>query len=64
MVDNVQNKSISRFSIIIGVGALLNFTAFFVGVNAGGVILMALAIAMVGYGAGSIMDTPCNQMNK
>ena len=61
---NLQKKGIPRCSILIIIGALLNFTAFFVGVNAGGVILMALAIAMVGYGAGTIMDTPCKQMEK
>ena len=60
----MEKKSVSRCSVAIGVGALLNFTAFYVGVNAGGVILMAVAIALVGYGAGSIMDTPCEQMKK
>ncbi len=60
----MEKKSITRCSVVIGIGALLNFTAFYVGVNAGGVILMALAIALVGYGAGSIMDTPCEQMKK
>jgi len=60
----MENKSTTRNSVVIGIGALLNFTAFYVGVNAGGVILMALAITLVGYGAGSIMDTPCEQMKK
>lgn len=60
----MAKKSISRCSTVIAIGALLNFTAFYVGVNAGGVILMALAITLVGYGAGSIMDTPCEQMKK
>ena len=61
---NLEKRGIPRCSILIVIGALLNFTAFYVGVNAGGVILMAVAIAMVGYGAGVIMDTPCNQMKK
>ena len=49
---------------LIVIGAALNFTSFMVGVNAGGIILMALAIALVGYGAGSIMNTPCNMIKK
>lgn len=60
----MKKKSMTRCSVVIGIGALLNFASFYVGVNAGGVILMALAITMVGYGAGSIMDTPCKQMPK
>ncbi len=60
----MEKKSTTRCAVVIGIGALLNFTSFYVGVNAGGVILMALAIALVGYGAGSIMDTPCEQMKK
>jgi hypothetical protein len=51
-------------AILIAIGAALNFTAFFVGVNAGGVILMAVAITLVGYGAGSIMNTPSDMVNK
>ena len=53
-----------RGTVLIVIGALLNFTAFMVGVNAAGVILMAVAISLVGYGAGSIMDSPCNMMKK
>jgi hypothetical protein len=59
-----MEKNSKLGTVLIVIGAALNFTAFFVGVNAGGVILMALAISLVGYGAGSIMDTPCNQMKK
>jgi hypothetical protein len=59
-----MEKKAKLGTILIAIGAALNFTAFFVGVNAGGVILMALAITLVGYGAGSIMDTPCNLVKK
>jgi hypothetical protein len=59
-----MEKNVKLGSILIAIGAALNFTAFFVGVNAGGVILMAVAIALVGYGAGSIMDTPCDMVKK
>jgi hypothetical protein len=59
-----MDKKIKLGTVLIAVGAVMNFTAFFVGVNAGGVILMALAITLVGYGAGSIMDTPCNMVKK
>jgi len=59
-----MEKNVKSGTVLIVIGAALNFTAFFVGVNAGGVILMALAISLVGYGAGSIMDTPCEQMKK
>jgi hypothetical protein len=59
-----MEKKVKLGSILIAVGAALNFTAFFVGVNAGGVILMALAISLVGYGAGSIMDSPCEMVKK
>ena len=59
-----MEKNVKSGTVLIAIGAALNFTAFFVGVNAAGVILMALAISLVGYGAGSIMDTPCNQMKK
>ena len=59
-----MDKKIKLGTVLIAVGAVMNFTAFFVGVNAGGVILMALAITLVVYGAGSIMDTPCNMVKK
>jgi len=59
-----MEKNVKLGTILIVVGALLNFTSFLVGVNAGGIILMALAITLVGYGAGSIMDTPCEQLKK
>ncbi len=59
-----MEKKVKLGTILIAVGAILNFTAFFVGVNAGGVILMALAISLVGYGAGSIMDSPCDMVKK
>jgi hypothetical protein len=59
-----MEKKAKLGTVLIAIGAILNFTAFFVGVNAGGVILMALAITLVGYGAGSIMDTPCNLVKK
>jgi len=59
-----MEKCTKRGTIMIVAGALLNFTAFMVGVNAAGVILMAVAISLVGYGAGSIMDSPCGMMKK
>lgn len=59
-----MQKCEKRGYTLVVIGALLNFTAFAVGVNAGGVILMAIAIALVGYGAGSIMDSPCGMMKK
>ena len=59
-----MEKKVKVGTVLIAIGAALNFTAFFVGVNAGGVILMALAITLVGYGAGSIMDTPCDLVKK
>jgi hypothetical protein len=59
-----MEKKVKLGTILIATGAILNFTAFFVGVNAGGVILMAVAISLVGYGAGSIMDTPCDMVRK
>jgi hypothetical protein len=59
-----MEKNSKQGTVLIIIGAALNFTAFFVGVNAAGVILMALAITLVGYGAGSIMNTPCNMVKK
>lgn len=59
-----MEKGTKRGTVLIVIGALLNFTAFMVGVNAAGVILMAIAISLVGYGAGSIMNTPCNMVKK
>lgn len=59
-----MEKGTKRSTVLIVIGALLNFTAFMVGVNAAGVILMAVAISLVGYGAGSIMNTPCNMVKK
>ena len=57
-----MEKKIKLGTVLVVIGAAMNFTAFFVGVNAWGVILMALAITLVGYGAGSIMDTPPRDM--
>lgn len=59
-----MEKCTKRGTTLIVIGAALNFTAFAVGVNAGGVILMAVAIALVGYGAGSLMDSPCGMIKK
>ena len=59
-----MEKKAKLGTILIAVGAALNFTAFFVGVNAWGVIMMAFAITLVGYGAGSIMDSPCEMVKK
>jgi len=54
-----MEKNTKRGVTMIVVGAALNFTAFAVGVNAGGIILMFVAISLVGYGAGTIMNSPC-----
>jgi len=54
-----MEKNTKRGVTMIIVGAALNFTAFAVGVNAGGIILMFIAITLVGYGAGTVMDSPC-----
>ena len=59
-----MEKNVKSGTILIIIGAALNFTAFIVGVNAAGVILMAVAISLVGYGAGSIMNTPCDMVKK
>lgn len=59
-----MEKTTKGGTTLIVIGAALNFTAFAVGVNAAGVILMAVAIALVGYGAGSLMNTPCEMEKK
>ena len=41
------------------IGVALFFSAFMVGVSAAGIILMAAAISLVGFGAGTVMNTPC-----
>lgn len=59
-----MQKCEKRGTVLVLVGVALFFSAFFFGVSAVGVILMALAISTAGYGAGSIMDSPCGMVKK
>lgn len=59
----MENSS-KQGSVFIFIGIALFFSAFFVGVSAAGIILMAMAISSVGFGAGSIMNTPCDMVKK
>lgn len=59
-----MENSAKQGTVFIFTGVALFFSAFWVGVSAAGIILMALAISSVGYGAGSIMNTPCEMIKK
>ena len=50
--------------VLIFIGLALFVGAFLTGVNAGGMGLMAFAIMFAGYGAGLMMDSPCEQIKK
>ena len=50
--------------VLIFIGLALFVTAFMVGVNAAGMGAMALAIMFAGYGAGLMMDSPCEHVKK
>lgn len=59
-----MESSAKRGNIFVFVGIVLLVLAFFTGVNTTGIILMALAISVAGYGAGVIMNTPCTMVKK
>lgn len=54
----MENQS-KKGTTFVFIGIALFFSAFFVGVSGTGIILMASAITLVGFGAGTIMNTPC-----
>lgn len=53
-----------RGSVFMFIGILFFCASFYFFVTATGIILMAMAIAITGYGAGTIMDTPCDMVKK
>ena len=59
----MENRS-KKGTVLVLVGAALFASAFLVGVSAAGIILMCLAIVSAGYGAGTIMDSPCDMVKK
>lgn len=59
-----MQKCEKRGTVLVFIGVALFVSAFLCGVSAAGIILMAAAIATVGYGAGSVMDSPCGMVKK
>ncbi len=59
-----MENSAKQGTVLIFIGLALFVSAFVVGVSAAGVILMALAISIAGYGAGTIMNSPCDMVKK
>jgi hypothetical protein len=53
-----------RGSVFVLIGILFFCASFYFFVTATGIILMAMAIALTGYGAGTIMNTPCSMVKK
>lgn len=59
-----MENSVKQGTVLMFIGAALFVSAFLVGVSATGIILMALAISVAGYGAGIIMNSPCEMEKK
>ena len=59
----MENRN-KKGTVLIFIGAALFISSFFVGVSADGIILMALAISIAGYGAGTVMKSPCDMVKK
>jgi hypothetical protein len=59
----MENRT-KQGTVLILIGLALFISAFVVGVSAAGVILLASAISVAGYGAGSIMNSPCGMVGK
>jgi hypothetical protein len=59
-----MQKCEKRGVMFIAVGIAFFFASFYFFVTATGIILMAMAIAITGYGAGSVMDSPCGMVKK
>ena len=59
----MENRSKKGTALVL-VCVVLFASAFMVGVSAAGIILMGLAIVSAGYGAGTIMDSPCEMVKK
>ncbi|MFA5824561.1 MAG: hypothetical protein WC825_01160 [Gallionellaceae bacterium] len=59
-----MQKCEKKGAIFIAIGILFFCASFYFFVTATGIILMAMAIAITGYGAGSVMDSPCGMVKK
>lgn len=59
----MENRE-KRGTVLVFIGLALVVSAFIVGVSAAGIILMGFAITIAGYGAGCIMDSPCDMVKK
>jgi len=53
-----SENNCNRIFIFGAISVVLTALAFYSGVNALGILLVATAIASFGYGAGSIMNSP------
>jgi hypothetical protein len=59
-----MENSAKRGTVFIVIGILFFCASFYFFVTATGIILMAMAIAITGFGAGTIMNTPCTMVKK
>lgn len=59
-----MEKCTKKGTALIFVGVALCISAFISGVNMAGIVLMAAGIMSFGYGAGTVMDSPCDMVKR